>query len=777
MRGIHPTRFCVTAVLMIWTALGVGCAGLPRIDPSGERVFIWPNQQRVVAPAVGNPYAPPVYTDPVFPVPSTNSVAVPPPTSGPAPAITSQAQVAPETLTITPSRVLAPIGSEVILKAGICTDENFLVTDQKIEWLVARGNAGEIVSLGGRGWCRDPLLPWNRPKKVDNQYGIGYTAKVPLTITRGTADPGDDVQIEPGHAWASITSPVEGTSHVTAVAPVVVGWPQRRANATIYWVDVQWTFPPASVTAGASQVLTTNVRRQSDGTPLEGWIVRYEVADGRGAVSADQASSGASSQAVEVTTGIDGNASIDVTPTGGSGVTTQIKIQVVRPAGLAGSDMPRLVVANGTATVNWSEGSPYLPPADDLGESIPTYPVPDTTSPAEPSTPITPTPEPRVQQRPVLDVEIIGQDTGEVGGKAEYTINIYNRGDGTATGLVLSDRFQEGFTHPKDTGQTNHIEKSLSLSLGPGQSHTEQIVFDIVRSGNICHDVTVRCNEGSEALKRACMDVQPPPPQKQVGLEVNKDGVRQNVVGETTVFTLSVKNTGEVPLTDVQILDEYDSVFQARPRTGDYKTVPGNDNKSRFLWQIPRLEVGEALRFEVECVCLAPKQRACSIAQVTASGGPGIGTVPWADEHCIEIVEPRNPAGGGQNNPDGGAAAGLRLSISPYNPKPRANSSATYQFFVENATNVSDEQLTLRVQFPPEIVPDMATVKAPVTAQLVGNELQFNPIATIRPRERLSFTVTASARKAGVVTIAAQVTSKNFPQGVRKTQEVEIVGF
>lgn len=719
------------------------------------------------APAIGNPFAQPVYTDPVFPQPTLAATTTPAGTA----VVPAPQTVAPETLSITPERVLAPIGSEVILKAGICTDKEYLVTDQKIEWLLARQNAGELVDLGGKGYCRNPILPWNKPKKIDNQYGIGYTAKVPLTIDRGTADPSDDVEIEPGYAWASITSPVEGSTHVTAVAPVVEGWPQRRANATIYWVDVQWTFPPAAISGSSSQILTTNVRRQSDGTPLEGWLVRYEVAEGGGALSG-----GGSNQVVEVPTGADGNASIDVTPTGGTGNTTRIDMQVVRPPRFAGSDMPRLVVAHGTTNVNWDGSSTYLPPADDLGTPIPTFPIPDggtTTSP-----PITPS-EPATIERPVLELDVRGPQTGEIGGEARFEVVITNRGNGAATGISLNDRFDAGLVHPNDNLGSRNIDKSLSIALGPGQSHTEFITFEIVRAGNLCHDVTVRCREGSEASKRACVEVIPQAVVPQSGLEVRKDGERQKVVGETALFTLSVKNTGAVPLTNVQVIDEYDSVFLAKPRTPNFKEVPNTGNKPTFVWQIPRLEVGATERFEVECVCQAPKQRACSIAQVEAEGGPGIGMVPSAADHCLEIVEARGPGAGGTPDvvPPTGATGGLRLSISPYNKKPLAGSRATYQFFVENGSNSPDEQIRLRVMFPPEIIPDMATLQSVVAGQLNGNELQFNPVATIRPNERLSFTVTTSVLKAGIVNITAEVTSKAYPRGVQKTEQVEIVGF
>jgi len=581
-----------------------GCAGLPRIDPTGERLFIWPqNQASAVSPAAGNPVAPAVFTDPVFPQPTPGQpgVALPP--------------VPQDTLSITPQRILAPVGTEVLLKSRFCTREGFLLTGSKIEWLIARESAGEFVSLGGRGWLRNPLLPWNKSKKVDNQFATGYTAKVPLTITRGTADLTDDVQIEPGEAWASITSPVEGTSHITAVAPEIETWKERRASATIYWVDVQWTFPAATINAGGSHVMTTSVRRQTDGTPIEGWIVRYEVADGGAALSGGQ-----SGQVVETTTDANGRASIDVTPTGSAGNTTRINIQLVRPQGFQGSDAPRLVIANSTSMINWSgSGNDYLPPANDLGATpLPTQPL---------SQPPPQTPPPATVRRPKLELEIYGDSNAQVGGQVRFEVVIRNQGNAEATQIVLNDRFDEGFGHLQDPNRSLEIQNPGIGNLAAGDSRSVFLNFNVMQPGRLCHTVRVNCNENSEAQKQACVNAAQPPPQQQTTMSVVKEGPRQRIVGEKALFTLAIKNTGEVPLTNLKIVDEYPPTLRATPTTQGFQRVAGGDNRERFRWDVPRLEVGATARFDVQCQCIGQAEQACSRVQVSADTGTQAGTI------------------------------------------------------------------------------------------------------------------------------------------------------
>lgn len=792
------SRIPALAALVVCTLAGGGCAGLrvPRIDPTGERVFVRP-QNRVPAASLaagssfGNVQAPPVFTDPVFPQPPMQTqpaLAAGPVVGAPLPMGTfpagpiSTAQpllggvppIPQDKLTITPERVLAPVGSEVLLRAGICTREGFLLANQRIDWMLAARDAGQFVQLGGRGWLQSPLLPWNKSKKVDNHFATGYTASVPLCITRGTADPSDDVQIRRGDAWVSVTSAIEGTSHLTAFTPAIESWQGRRASATIYWVDVEWTFPPPAVTGSSGpQVLTTTVTRQTDKQPLQGWIVRYEVADGGGAFRRN-----GSQQTVEVTTGADGRASVEVTPTNSAG-SSQITMQLVRPPRLHGSDAPRLVVGNGSTTIHWNGSSPYLSSPEDTrpgntGTAIPTYPIPGNgaTRPIEPAPTTSPLLPPPPTRRPKLDVEISGAPTAVVDGEARFAVLIRNTGDATATSIVLNDRFDPGLSHLRDIRGEHQIEYTGVRDLAPGDSETVNLLFGVMRAGRLCHDVTLTYREGSESPKRACIEAIQPPPQLQPRLEVRKDGPRQKSVGEKALFTVVVENTGEVPLTNVEVVDEYDRALRPRPTQLGYEIVNG-----RIVWRIPRIDIGQTKHFDIECICVEPSDRACSLVKVTADSDTPTGSLMAVDDHCVEILpSPGGAASGQPAIPPVDNGTSLRMSIMAYDNPVRAGTKATYLIVVRNATAVVDEQVALSVLFPPELAPDVSAVQADVRVQLVGNELRFEPVATLRADEKLSFTIPAYANQPGVVQIVANLASRNMPQVLQVAEKVEILG-
>src|SRR5688572_16525392 len=101
------------ATILLSLALS-GCASMqvPRIDPSGERIFV--PQGMPVAAAPGVP---------------TTVVAAP-------------------GLTLIPSRIVAPVGSEVLMVAGLQIPGAPNLAGQRVEWMLAPGSVGHFLAVG-----------------------------------------------------------------------------------------------------------------------------------------------------------------------------------------------------------------------------------------------------------------------------------------------------------------------------------------------------------------------------------------------------------------------------------------------------------------------------------------------------------------------------------------------------------------------------------------------------------------------------------------------------
>jgi uncharacterized repeat protein (TIGR01451 family) len=754
-------------------ALSAGCAGLrcPRIDPTGERCCIWPTDEvrtpMATAPVVtGNIQAPPVGTDPVFPPPQIAAA----PTAAPGvvapvvtPASASMVPIVGDRLLMTPERVLAPVGSEVVLKASICATEGYTLADQKVEWMLGRNGVGQFVEVSGKGLFHPPLLPWAKGSKVDNYLAHGYTATGPLCITRGTADPTDDVNINRGDAWISVTSPNEGVSHVTAFTPAVESWDQRKAAATIYWVDVQWTFPPPVVNStGRGETLTTLITRQTDGSPIEGWIVRYTVADG-GAPS-------------EVRTGPDGRASVDVAPTAAGAASSRIDVQLIRPAGYGG-DAPRLIIGSGTTVVNWTGASqPYFSPGV---EQPSTSAPPVQPAPAQPlpQSPITPQPQLPSATPARLELDVQGPSQAAVGATAQFQVIIRNVGDSAANVVRLTAQLDPGLVSPNNP-TSDKIGYNVG-TLGPRETRQVDLPFQVNKSGQLCHVVAVEFSGGAPVTKRSCLTGIEGAPQREARLDVQLDGDLQRAVGETAAFRVVVKNIGQTPLTNIEVIEEYPpAALQPQPTEPGVQVISGTITR-----RIDRLEVGQQRAWETPCLC-RQATRVPALVRVSADTDRPGNRIETADDHTLEILLPRAapPAGttpppAGAIPPAGAAPAPLSVKVSILNQPVLVNSSASVMVTVTNKSGVPEEQVALRVFFPSNVTPDAANASGPpgVTAQIMGDRLVFSPIAVLAANETASYRIPINPTQVGIVQIQAQAVSRNVRQGVSEPANLEIV--
>lgn len=694
MRGAPAQVGRLALAAALWALCVSGCATWqwPRIDPSGERIFLPP--QSAVVPA--NPIVPGL-------------------------------PVAQENITITPGRVIAPVGSEVVMQAGLCAPDRNLMPGQRVEWLLDPAGVGQIVAVGEKGCCLNPLNWFHPTYKADNGYAVAYTARQTLTITRGTIDPTDDVSILPGQSWATFTSPTEGTTKVTAYASAVRSWDRRKATAMIHWVDAQWIFPPPAINpVGSRHVFTTAVQRHTTGTPLEGYLVRYEILGGPPAAFAP-----GNADTVEVPTDQLGQASVEIFQTTHQPGVSRIGIQIIRPP--VPGDNTRLVLGTGTTTKTWTstETAPPLTlrttgPGQAAVGAAATYRI-EVTNPGDAqvsgvlvshqlpqngqglnfvgANPQPQTTGPTLQWRlgdlgpqqtaaievhyradrpgtanvcaavqstdgqaaqdcattvftaPVLEVRLVGPQQAIVGETVRFQATIANRGTAAATGLLIRDAYDAGLRHKV---AVSPIERDLE-DIAPGESRSIALTFTVVQAGQLCHELSVLSQGNVLGTARACVvasaaavvpptqgpatqppgeapqtqpptqtpSTQPPAePERHPAMEVEKRGPQQLAVGETAEFYMTVTNTGNVALTHVSVSDSYELALEPLEASGGY-TV----GRDALVWERAQLAPGDSWKLRVNCKCLTPAQKACNRMTVTSDQTP-----PMADDACVAIV-------------------------------------------------------------------------------------------------------------------------------------------
>lgn len=655
-----------------------GCAQFnpPRIDPTGERIFTEPLFTPAPPPTVG----PPITTCPPVTSGSTLSIGPPPatgpPTTAPLGSIASPAAADPvyrdlpgspcardrADVVVSPAETVAPVRSEVVVLAGVFGADSCLRTNERVEWMLDPGGTGQFVDLGKRTPADFLVGDFSWPRKIDNSFAIGTTSRRNLRLTRGTPTPTDDVHVQRGQAWITVTSATEGVSRVTAYAPRVRNWERRKQTATIHWVDAQWSFPPPSINpAGSTHVLTTGVSRQTDGAPCVDWRVRYEILDGPAAGFAPDGA-----QVVEVATNELGQASAEISQHQPAAGTNRIDVQVIRPPALAGGKP--LVVGRGVTLKTWSAAD--------------------------------------------IAVRKTGPAVANVGATLTYRIEVSNPGDLPADGVTLADVVPHGLTYLRSNPAGELLGQSVRWQVGTlsaGESRAVEIDFRADREGSVTNSAEAAAQGGLQATASATTSV------TSTSIDVQVYGPEQSVnVGDDVTFRIVVTNRGQLAATGLMIRDRFDPGLEhaaaASPIEKDLGTefAPGQlaAGQSQEIGVVLRVTKAGRLCNSVEVIGGGQVQATAS-ACVTAVDAAGSRPIPFRPE-----PQPSEPQREPERQPPMGPRFTSQGSMSAEMIGPEVCTVGEQSRFAVKVKNTGQEPLTgvrVAVNFDTSINPVRAT--------------------------------------------------------------------
>jgi hypothetical protein len=459
---------------------------------------------------------------------------------------------------LTPSRIIAPVGSEVVVLAGLCGGDGHFVLNQPLEWMISNDSVGQLIEVGGMEHPTFNRMVPPTSKKFDGQYATGRTGLKEKVVTRGTPTPCDDIDLVKGQTYVSVASASPGTTYLTAVAPKAAGWDKRRATTIIHWVDGVWSIPlPVRATSGTLQPLTTTVARVSDSKGIPNWKIRYSIVDG---APAEFAPTG--SQQAEVETNTEGQGTVQIRQQAGKLTpgTTNVRVDVIRPSMLG---EPELVVESGVTSVTWSS--------------------------------------------PALAITAKGPESAALNQAYNYRLEITNPGDQIAQSVIVrTDDFTEDLKFISSNPKPAEYGRSLQWDLGNINPGEPPRIIDIQMKGEsrgmkrLCFTVESQTDRLST---EACAETEVAAPC--LGLEIT--GNTGGVVGQQATFNIDIFNQCDEPLENVKLTASYEAGL----------SVPGMGNP--ITMEIGRLEFGEHRQVPLIFDLASPGDQ-CFILSVTADG-------------------------------------------------------------------------------------------------------------------------------------------------------------
>lgn len=830
-------RMLLLATLTIAIASS-GCAQIkvPRIDPTGQRIFA--RDSTSINCNLGCMNQPIFNQQPAFKQPPSVS---PCPAAGVTPLtpLPKLPKVAtnPEALELSPSRVVAPVGTEVVLVAGLNRKKCLHEAGRPVNWILSRESVGYITEVGNDSNMFD--LVSNRDYGVQGpDFATSSTMLCDKTIDRGTEIPGDDVRVLRGQTWMAVSSSSPGVSRVTALAPTFENWPARQQTATIYWVDAQWQFPaPVVVPAGNPAVLTTTVLRQTNRQPVSDWEVMYEVLDGPSAAFVVNGQRSQPGTAVRTRTNIDGFATVELAPMTNQAGTAQVRVTVVQPNLDPESNAENLTLGSGVTTVTWSApqlsvdmtgpqvaefnsravysinvqnggdvaakntvASIVLPPSLQYESSVPAarqegnrlvWEIGDLEARGFRQITlncrvnmsglinncVTVTAEPGLRSEDCVDTQVM-VDAIYLEMEGPETVTVGEKVPFQIKVRNTGDRPLTGLKLEDafDEGLIFPAASPIALDLGTlgiNQEVTKQITFDTQTPGRYCHRLTVTADGVQGKQSIACVSVNPPAPEPTFQLDFRVPEVAE--AGKPVLFQAVLINTGSVPLTGVRIEETVDPAFRILQRTD-----PAQDTAGGAAWVFDQILPNQQAVVQMEVQADRPIQEACnSIIATTAQG------VTNSARTCTRVLPPTTqpseppPAIGNGGTSSGSpqpATGQLEVSMVELAEGIQSGNNIRYFLTIKNARNVPDENVEVMLQL------DQGMRFLGISNQnnlrhsvsADGLSVGIQPINFLRAGDSVTLHLDVQTQTPGKKVVKAFVRSKDSPQPVSVEEDTTV---
>ena len=492
-------------------------------------------------------------------------------------------------------------------------------------------------------------------------------------------------------------------------------WDKRRSSTVIHWIDALWAIPaPSRATAGEPFTLNTQITRAGDGSGVRDWKVRYDIVGG---APAEFLPTGAQSAVVTSTEQGQAPVQIRQLGGQTTAGTTQIKVDVIRPGMLGERELvvesgltsiawsaPALTIrAIGPKTVGIDEPFNYRLEVSNPGDQVSRSVIVRTkdlagdvqfiSSEPKPSQygnqfqwdlgDLAPGGPPRIidvqlksSQRgqnelcfevssdtdqlrteacattliaaPCIGLEIEGPTSAEVGSPAVFTIQVVNQCDEALNNVRLQVQYDEGLAA---TNLANPITADVG-SLQYGERRSIPLQLNVLAAGTRCFNVSVIADGGHTAAARRCVEasqvVEP-------NLRIDATFVPNSAaVGQLVLARIAVANTGNAPLENISVLNQFSPSLSLRQATGATANLTRGYIGSDFAFNLLRFGPGAQQILEIEFQCVQADGNAFNKAVVTTPAG--INTSQTAN---LRIESEQAPLGGNSS----GAAPARNLGL------------------------------------------------------------------------------------------------------------------
>lgn len=313
-------------------------------------------------------------------------------------------------------------------------------------------------------------------------------------------------------------------------------------------------------------------------------------------------------------------------------------------------------------------------------------------------------------------------------------VTVTNTGTGTARNVLVEDDLPAGLT----AGDGKSAFLSRIGDLAPGQSREVVVATRAARTGFYTNTARAR-EEGGSAIEASATTVV-----RNCNLAISKRGPSLRFVGRPATFEITVQNSGDAVARDVMMIDNIPPGMEVLGADAGGQFAGG-----RMTWSLGNINPGEAKSVRIT---LEPRQIGRITNTVAARG------------YCCE-------ASASATIDIQGIPAILLECVDDPDPV-EIGAQTTYDIIVTNQGTATGTNVVIEVALPAEL--DYVSAAGPTNGNVSDRAIRFAPLATLAPKAKAVYRVTARGVKPGDGRFRATLKSDQIETIVEETESTNV---
>jgi uncharacterized repeat protein (TIGR01451 family) len=338
--------------------------------------------------------------------------------------------------------------------------------------------------------------------------------------------------------------------------------------------------------------------------------------------------------------------------------------------------------------------------------------------------------------KPLLTVEQTGPSSVLIGESVKLTITISNPGTGVASAVTLEEDVPDGLSHAAG----NELEYEVG-DLRPGESRKLELTLGADKPGLISNLMVVRGEGNLVAEDRLELEVVAPE------LDVALSGPSKRYLERQATYSVKVQNPGTAPAKNIELVAYLPKglKYVSTDNQGQYDAQ--NHAVYWSLEELPPRVSGEVT------VTALPIETGQQKLRVEGRGDLGLSaaydqqvTVEGLAELFFQVADTADPI--------------------------EVGSQTEYEIRLINQGSKTDTNVRVTARLPFELKP--ISGEGPARVQIQGQDVIFEPLARLAPKDSAVFKVRAEGKAQGDHRISVSVVSDEVPTPVTKEESTRV---